>query len=318
MLSNIIARSANSLIRGQPSISVQPAKASVAMPAMLEVRLINWGQRALVLLVEMLVILSLALYSASSIASTSAVQTRLPVSVGEVVNPAQLDGPSNELHIARLVFAHGPHSNWGPGTPWWRIDWPSAEHFFTQGLKRYTSIDAAADSVHVSLLDETVYDYPWLFAQQVGRWQLGHEEVAALREYLLRGGFLVVDDFHGPDQWRIFESVMQRALPEAEFDELSSTDALMNVLYELDHRTQIPGRRHLRAGRDGQVQVDMPFSPARWRGIHDEQGRLMVAVNFNMDMGDAWEHADDPMYPVPMTSLAYRFGINYVVYALTH
>lgn len=241
-----------------------------------------------------------------------------PVNPTEVINPPQPQGPLSELHIARLVFSHGTHSNWGPGRPWWRIDWPSAEYFFTDGLQRYTSIDTAPDSVHISLFDDSLFDYPWLFAQQVGRWQLGEAEVAALREYLLRGGFLVVDDFHGPAQWQIFERVMQRVLPGARIEDLDATDPLMNVLYELNQNTQIPGRRHLRSGMGSEVRVDMPHTPPRWRGIHDAQGRLMVAVNFNMDMGDAWEHADDPVYPVPMTSLAYRFGINYIVYAMTH
>ena len=240
------------------------------------------------------------------------------VDPSEVVNPPQAAGPLNELHLARLVFAHGPQSNWGPGRPWWRIDWPSAEYFFSGGLKRYTSIDTSSDSVHVSLFDESLYDYPWLFAQQVGRWQLSDTEVKALREYLLRGGFLVVDDFHGPADWHVFKRVMTRVLPDSLITDLDADSPLMNVLYELDQRTQIPGRRHLYGGADGQVSVSMPYTPATWRGIHDEQGRLMVAINFNMDMGDAWEHADDPVYPVPMTSLAYRFGINYVVYAMTH
>ena len=244
--------------------------------------------------------------------------TNKPVDSSEIINPPLSSGPLSELHLARLVFSHGSHSNWGPGRPWWRIDWPSAEYFFTEGIQRYTAIDIAADSVHVSLIDESIYDYPWLFAQQVGRWQLNDREVATLREYLLRGGFMVVDDFHGPADWRVFQSVMQRVFPGLRIDDLDKGNPLMNVLFELDQRTQIPGRRHLRSNAAGQVSVNMPYTPARWRGIHDEQGRLMVAVNFNMDMGDAWEHADDPVYPIPMTSLAYRFGINYVVYAMTH
>lgn len=264
----------------------------------------------------------LAVFFGSYLISTAATadpqSVASPVNSAEVINPPALSGPHNELHLARLVFGHGSHSNWGPGRPWWRIDWPSAEYFFTDGIQRYTSIDTAPDSVHVSLLDASIFDYPWLFAQQVGRWYLSEDEVAALREYLLRGGFLVVDDFHGPVQWQMFESVMQRTLPGRRIEDLSASDQLMNVLYALDQRTQIPGRRHLRGGAGSPVSVDMPHSPPRWRGIHDEDGRLMVAVNFNMDMGDAWEHADDPVYPVPMTSLAYRFGINYVVYAMTH
>ena len=80
---------------------------------------------------------------------------------------------------------------------------------------------------------------------------------------------------------------------------------------------QIPGRRHLYRAADGSIQAQLR-GPAEWHGIHDDEGRLVVAINFNMDMGDAWEHADDPVYPVPMTSLAYRFAVNYVIYAMTH
>lgn len=236
----------------------------------------------------------------------------------DAVNHPLETGPENEVHLARMVFTHGSHSNWGPGRPWWRIDWPSAEHFFIGGVERYTGIDIAPDSVHMMLEDNALFDYPWMFAQQVGRWQLSDREVLRLREYLQRGGFLVVDDFHGPVQWQIFEQAMLRVLPDHQWQELDSTDELMSVLYVLDQRTQIPGRRHLQGSSTGGVSVNMPYSPPRWRGIHDDQGRLMVAINFNMDMGDAWEHSDDPVYPVPMTSLAYRFGINYIVYAMTH
>jgi hypothetical protein len=100
--------------------------------------------------------------------------------------------------------------------------------------------------------------------------------------------------------------------------DIPESDPLLHILYDLDQRTQIPGRRHLYRGADGQIHAELPGGPPRWRGIYDEQGRLMVAINYNMDMGDAWEHADDPVYPEPMTALAYRFGINYIVYAMTH
>ena len=113
--------------------------------------------------------------------------------------------------------------------------------------------------------------------------------------------------------------MLQPDLTPGRPDEIADDDPLLHVLYELDRRTQIPGRRHL-FGTDaaGAPIVRMPHGPPRWRGLRDADGRLAVAINFNMDMGDAWEHADDPGYPVPMTSLAYRFGINYVLYAMTH
>lgn len=225
--------------------------------------------------------------------------------------------PTNELEIARLIFDNNMLSNWGPGRPWWAIDWPEAEHHFTNSVQRYTSIDIAADSRHISPDDQALFDYPWLFAQQVGRWHLTSAGKKQLREYLLRGGFLVVDDFHGPAQWDIFYRVITDILPEFKIVDIPAGDEVLHVLYELEQRTQIPGRRHLYS--DGSsIQVNMPHSPPRWRGVYDAQDRLMVAINFNMDMGDAWEHADDPVYPMPMTSLAYRFGINYLLYAMTH
>ncbi|NND92875.1 MAG: DUF4159 domain-containing protein [Granulosicoccus sp.] len=230
---------------------------------------------------------------------------------------ANLPGhPTHEVHIARLIYQHGPQSSWGPGRAWWRIDWPEAEHHFLAGVDRYTLMDVAPDSVHVSLLDDAVFEHPWLLAQQPGHWQLSPEENARLGEYLHRGGFLVVDDFHGPDDWSVFAHAMSQALPGRAVVDLND-DVLLNVHFMLDKRTQIPGRRHLISTADG-IEVRMPYSPPRWRGIYDDRGRLMVAINFNMDTGDAWEHADDADYPVSMTSYAYRVGINYLVYALTH
>ncbi|MBX2836856.1 MAG: DUF4159 domain-containing protein [Gammaproteobacteria bacterium] len=237
----------------------------------------------------------------------------------DAVNHPLPDGPKNEFHIARLVFDTNASHGWGPGRPWWRIDWPEAEHHFINGLQRYTVVDVAPDSVHIELGDDALFDHPWLFAQQVGRWQISDTQVEQLGEYLRRGGFLLADDLHGPYDWETFTGVIFRALPEAAIVDIPSDDAVMDVLYELDQRTQIPGRRHIMAN-DGQgnVSVRMPYSPPRWRGIKDGNGRWIVAINFNMDMGDSWEHADDPGYPLEMTSLGYRFGINYVIYAITH
>lgn len=225
--------------------------------------------------------------------------------------------PSHELEIARLIFDNNMLSNWGPGRPWWAIDWPEAEQHFTTGVSRYTNIDIADDSRHVRLGDNALFDFPWLFVQQVGRWQLTQREKRHLREYLLRGGFMVVDDFHGPAQWNVFSSVLNEVLHEYKIVDIPAGDELLHVLFELEQRTQIPGRRHLYYNGT-RTEVNMPHTPARWRGIYDDQNRLMVAINFNMDMGDAWEHADDPAYPLPMTALAYRFGINYLIYAMTH
>src|SRR5690606_9674108 len=97
--------------------------------------------------------------------------------------------------------------------PWWAIDYPEAEYHFIRGLRRLTRLDSASDSRHLAATDPELFDHPWLFAQQVGHWHLDDREAARLREYLLRGGFLVVDDFHGPYQWAVFLESMTRVLP---------------------------------------------------------------------------------------------------------
>jgi hypothetical protein len=143
-------------------------------------------------------------------------------------------------------------------------------------------------------------------------------ETSRLREYLLRGGFMVADDFHGPWQWEVFAEAMRRVFPDRAIVDIPDGHEILHVLYDLDERTQIPGRRMIRELGGGRIEIYPEGSPPRWRGIYDDDHRLMVVMNFNMDMGDAWEHADDPVYPEPMTALAYRFGVNYVVYAMTH
>ena len=150
-----------------------------------------------------------------------------------------------------------------------------------------------------------------------GNWRPTREEAAGLREYLLRGGFLLVDDFHGEYAWSIFESAMKQVMPDRPIIEIPEDDPLMHIFYDLDERNPIPGLRHLRRGPGGQIVARMEGQP-HWRGIYDDHGRLIVAINFNIDMGDSWEHADDPYYPVPMTALGYKFGVNYVIYAMTH
>ncbi len=230
--------------------------------------------------------------------------------------------PTAEFHFTRLMY-RGTGSGYSYGG-WGRdslIDWPDAEFHFMQGLTRLTRIDGANVSRYngdggrlISLSDDAIFDYPWLYAVEVGRWYLDADEAARLREYLLRGGFLMVDDFHGSHQWAGFLDSMVRVFPDRPILEMPEDDEVLHVLYDLDQRIQIPGIRFLYTGVPYEEDGIVPH----WRGIYDDGGRLMVAINFNMDLGDAWEHADTPEYPEPMTALAYRFAVNYVIYAITH
>ena len=225
--------------------------------------------------------------------------------------------PDSEFSFVRMYYTSGNEYTGGHryrNASTWRIDWPDAEHHFLQGLRWLTRVDAAPEGKMVSLLDDRVFDYPWLYAIEVGHWNLSDDEAMRLREYLLRGGFLMVDDFHGTREWAGFMSSMERVFPDRQFIEIGTEDEVLHVFYDVDKKIQMHGLQYFYSGRTYEQDGYVPH----WRGIYDEDGRLMVAINFNMDIGDAWEHADTPYYPQPMTALAYRFGVNYVIYAMTH
>ena len=230
------------------------------------------------------------------------------------------DGPEAEFQMMRMIYrTFGGGGSHGYFQPWWAIDYPLAEEHFFPALRRTTNVQVADEERHLDLMDDRIYEYPFMFMQQPGRgnWRPTAQEAARLREYCLRGGFLLVDDLHGEYDWAIFESAIKRAFPDLPIVDIPEDDPLMHVFYDLDERTAIPGDRHLRMTRGGQIVAQME-GPPRWRGIYDDHHHLMVAINFNIDMGDSWEHADDPYYPVPMTALGYKLGINYVVYSMTH
>lgn len=235
---------------------------------------------------------------------------------------------AGEFHFIRLEYTDLPQyhrrfgysSRQGEGSGWWLMDWPAAENHFTAGLRRLTRIDAG-DPRHLRLTDDKLWNYPWLYATQTGWWNLSEEEVKRLREYLLRGGFLVTDDFWGEEQWEVFRRTMERVLPGHPLTDIAEEDAVMHVLYDIREkdRTIIPGSRHLRRTGGGGMRLDYPpGSVPAWRAMAGDGNRVVVAANYNTDIGDAWEFADVPYYPEAMTTLAYRYGINYVVYAMTH
>ena len=210
-----------------------------------------------------------------------------------------LESPEAEFHIARLMPG-GTEAFRGGYRQWYAIDWPEAEDHLSQGLRRLTRLEVAGDSVHVRAIDDRIFNHPWLFAQQVGRWTLSGEETERLRRVpdARRGSWWSTTSMarmNGSTSERPFS----RRCPSIPLSEIPDDDPLLHVLYDLDRNTQIPGARHLYRGPGGQIMAQLPGGPPQWRGIYDGQGRLMVAINYNMDMGDAWEHADDPWYPKP-------------------
>ena len=234
----------------------------------------------------------------------------MPMPPPEMPLAEPVDGErAAEFAFARLVYRDLYDGQLLEERPW-HIDSPAAERHFLQGIKRLSNVDARPMEVYVKATDDEIFDYPWLYVVEPGHWDLSDEEVERLREYLLRGGFMVLDDFHGSAEWASFMDSMQRIFPDRPVREIGPDDEVFHVLFDVEPDEQIPGIQMLYSGRTFERDGETPH----WRGIYDDEGRLMVLINWNMDLGDAWEHADWPDY----TAKAYRMGINYVVYAMTH
>lgn len=196
----------------------------------------------------------------------------------------------------------------------WTMDYPRSDRHFSLAIRRLTRLDARSVEQPLNFDEGSQYDWPWLYAVEVGHWELTDEQAYALREYLLRGGFFMCDDFHGTIEWENFVASMRRVFPDRPIVEIENPDPILNVIYDLDQRYQVPGAQYLRSGRTYEQDGVTP----RWRGIYDDKGRLMVAICHNMDLGDSWEHADNPQYDQEFSALGIRIGVNYVIYAMTH
>jgi hypothetical protein len=267
------------------------------------------------------------------LASALALCVLLPGAVTGNGRSGELPPPDREFRFARLAYNGNYLDGRGFGGRAWQTDLPEAEYHLLQGIRRLTRIDAIDprsrdfgprrinpdeplrdEAILITATSPSLNDFPFLYAVEVGRWYLDEQEAAALREYLEKGGFLMVDDFHGTEQWEGFMESLRRVFPDRDVVDIPDDHEVFHVLYDLDHKVQIPG---IYAVMRGTTYEEDGYTP-HWRGVFDDHGRLMVAINFNMDLGDAWEHADDPEYEQPLTALAYRFAISYALYAMTH
>ncbi len=240
-----------------------------------------------------------------------------------------------EWTFARLMYptsryiidwqsTHRRGYDWRQGFTNWTIDYPRSDRHLALALRRLTSIDAKSVEQPINLEeDDDVFNYPWLYAVEVGHWELTDQQIAKFREFLLRGGFFMCDDFHGSDEWNIFLMSMRKVFPDKQIVEIPNTDAIFHTVYDLDDRYQVPGAQFTlshsvceKCPTNG--MYDGGGMGAHWRGIYDDNGRLMVAICHNMDLGDSWEHADNPEYPQKFSALGLRIGVNYVTYAMTH
>jgi hypothetical protein len=228
-----------------------------------------------------------------------------------------------EFAFARLMFPGGWNDgyrgrfddDWRLGMTLWTQDYPRADRHFSEAVRRLTRVNTRSAEQPINLDEEEEFDWPWLYAVQVGEWGLTPKQGKELREYLLRGGFFVADDFHGVVERQVFEDSMKLVFPDRPILDIPDNDPVFHAVYDVDDRFQIPGHDHL---RQGCKNCENGGRGAHWRGIYDDKGRIMIAISYNSDMGDAWEWADDPYYPEKASSLAIRIGINYIIYSMTH
>jgi hypothetical protein len=197
----------------------------------------------------------------------------------------------------------------------WEVDWPASDRNFIWHLRQATNLPVAPREKIIPVGSPELFNYPFAYMLEVGTLRLTDAEAENLREYLLRGGFIMIDDFHGGREWRSFYHEFKKIFPDRELEDISIAHPLFHCFFDIDELVQIPGLASLFNGRTYERHDGYP---AYCRGVHDDRGRLMMMVNFNTDLGDAWEHAAEDYYPRKYSDIAYKMGINAVIYALTH
>jgi hypothetical protein len=215
------------------------------------------------------------------------------------------------FYFTRAVYSD--LRGWG-GRGSWMVDYPEADIHFVIGLKRLTGVDAFELEHPMRLDDPELRRFPFLYAVEVGRMALTPPEQAGLRNYLLAGGFLMVDDFWGSWEWANFEDQIRQVLPEFPVVEIPMDHPVLSTFYTIDEVLQVP---NVWQGVQGGPTWERDGYVPHLRGIMDAEQRLMVLINWNSDAGDAWEHADNPHYPLHFGNYAYRLGVNTILYGMS-
>jgi hypothetical protein len=228
-------------------------------------------------------------------------------SYGEVADPS-----AHEFFFSRGIYGGGDsEDDWGPR---WAVDFPKADQQFLVALQRLTIVDAYGSENAIALDDPNLRNYPFLYILEVGALSLDDAQAQALREYLLAGGFLVIDDFWGSWAWANFEQQMSLVFPDRPIVEVPLDHPVFHAFYDINEVLQIPNVYQASEGLTYEYDGRIPHV----RGIFDDDGRLMVLINWNTDLGDAWEWADLPRYPLRYSTYAFEIGINFVIYGMSH
>ncbi len=228
---------------------------------------------------------------------------------------------SGEFVSGRLMYPAGGRRGWGDweaGGTSWAVDYPKGDRTFLALLRRFTTINVRSVEQPVNLNDgDDVYHWPFLMVGLAGYWDLTDQQAAKLRDYLLRGGFLFCDSFFDSGSWAGFTAGMRRIFPDRQIVDLQGDHPVFHAVYDIPAlaATQIPNMNSLMGGGGGWLGDG---SEPHWRGIFDDDGRLMVLIAFNNDVADSWQWADHPYYPADKVNLGLRLAANIAVYALSH
>ena len=207
----------------------------------------------------------------------------------------------NYFQFARVKFNESGRFFWAG----WAHDYPRAERNLLKILSEVTGVRTTPDSYTIVELDDPrIMEFPLLYFSEPGTWAITPQEAENLREYFMRGGFAIFDDFDGPWQWAAFEASIKTVFPERQMERLTVNSPIFQCFYEIETLEMTAPRAYA--------------NPPEFYGMFDDSGRLQVIVNFNNDIGDYWEWSDTSFFPVSLSNEAYKLGINYVVYALTH
>lgn len=236
--------------------------------------------------------------------------------------PADYQVPG-EFVVGRLMypstrFGFFGGGDWRQGGTSWAVDYPRGDRTFAQILRRLTRINVRSVEQPVNPDDgDDIHHWPFLMVGLPGYWQLTDSQAEKIRDYLLRGGFLFCDSFFGSGSWAGFEAGMWQIFPDRQIVDLPDDHPIFHIVYELPtmSKRQIPNLNSLMGGGGGYLSDG---AIPRWRGIFNDDGRLMVLIAFNNDVADSWQWADNPDYPAESANLGLRLGVNIAVYAMTH
>jgi hypothetical protein len=227
---------------------------------------------------------------------------------------ARLMYPTTHLHIDWQSEYARSH-DWHDGYTNWTIDYPRSDRHLALAIRRLTRIDARSAEQPINVEeDDDVFNYPWLYAVEVGHWELSGKQVAKLREFFDRGGFFMCDDFHGTDEWDVFIASFKKIFPDRHIVDIDDKNPIFHTVFDLDQRYQVPGMQYTQTGKI----YEKDGIGAEFRAVYDDHGRIIAAICHNMDLGDSWENADEPTYPQKFSALGIRIGVNYLIYAMTH